>query len=85
MQSKKRRMDWDPLELNDNSNGNSVIAANDTKMTDLQNGGKQCERGRAKNVNDGEYGFFFNFVLTFKKNTNKPKASFAIEARQKQV
>lgn len=53
-QAKKRRMDWDPLELNDNGNGNSVIAAVDAKMPNLQADVKHCERVRAKNVNDGK-------------------------------
>lgn len=55
-QTKKRRMDWDPLELNDDGNGNSVIAAVDTKLPNLQTDlqAKHCDRGRGKNVNDGK-------------------------------
>lgn len=74
-------MDWDPLELNDNGNGNSVIAAVDTKMSDLQAGVKQCERGRGKNVNDGEcmHNFHFVFGSVMRANGSRCAGSAVID------
>lgn len=51
-QGKKRRMDWDPLDLNENGNGGGGIV--DTKMINIVNNGKDCERNRSKNVNGGK-------------------------------
>lgn len=52
-QGKKRRMDWDSLDLNDSGSGGSGIGVVDSKIPNLVNNGKECERNRAKSVNGG--------------------------------
>lgn len=50
-QGKKRRMEWDSLDLNENGSGNSVVEA---KIPNLVANVKECERNRTKNVNGGK-------------------------------
>lgn len=51
-QGKKRRIDWDSLDLHENGTGsNDSIDPVETKMPHLDNNGKEFERNRSKNVN----------------------------------
>lgn len=54
-QSKKQRMDWDSLDLNENDSDNNGIASVESKIQNVTNNGKECERNRGKNVNEGEF------------------------------
>lgn len=68
-QGKKRRMDWDSLDLNDSGSGGSGIGVVDSKIPNLVNNGKECERNRTKSVNGGRSrnsnvdGVFFGISL----------------------
>lgn len=50
---KKRRIDWDSLDLNENGTGSndSIDHPVETKMPNLDTNGKEFERNRSKNVN----------------------------------
>lgn len=53
-QGKKRRLDWDTLDLNESGSGNSgSIGVVESKISNLVANGKECERNR-KNVNGGK-------------------------------
>lgn len=65
---KKRRMDWESLDLNDSGSGSSGIGVVESKMPNLGNNGKECERSRTKSVNGGMssphvYSFYFCFCI----------------------
>lgn len=65
-QGKKRRMDWDSLDLNENGSSGGIGAV-DSKMTNVVTNGKDCERNRNKNVNGGKFFilFFYSFRFYF--------------------
>lgn len=51
-QGKKRRIDWDSLDLNENGNGsNDSIDPVESKMSNLGTNGKEFDRIRSKSVN----------------------------------
>lgn len=53
-QGKKRRMDWDALDLNESGGGsNGDIGVVEPKIPNLVESAKECERNR-KNVNGGK-------------------------------
>lgn len=52
-QGKKRRMDWDAMDLNED--GSSSIGIVESKIPNLVSNVKECERNRAKSVNSGKY------------------------------
>lgn len=53
---KKRRIDWDSLDLHENGSGSSgSIGVVESKMPTLVTNGKDCERNRSKSVNGGEF------------------------------
>lgn len=53
-QGKKRRMDWDALDLNESASGsNGAIGVVESKIPNLVANAKECERNR-KNVNGGK-------------------------------
>lgn len=53
-QGKKRRMDWESLDLNDSGSGSNGIGVVEAKMPNLVTNGKDCERSRSKSVNGGK-------------------------------
>lgn len=55
-QSKKRRMDWDSLDLDENGGGSSSGGGIGIveKMPNMVANEKDCERNRTKNVNGGK-------------------------------
>lgn len=54
-QNKKRRMDWDALDLNESGSGGSGIGVVESKLPNLVANGKECERSRTKNINGGKF------------------------------
>ncbi|XP_031632495.1 transcription factor CP2-like protein 1 isoform X2 [Contarinia nasturtii] len=58
-QGKKRRMDWDSLDLNENGSGGdgNGIGVVESKMPNLVTNGKECERNRTKSVNGARLGW----------------------------
>lgn len=57
-QGKKRRIDWDSLDLHENGSGSGSsgsIGVVESKMPNLVTNGKDCERNRSKSVNGGEF------------------------------
>lgn len=54
-QGKKRRIDWDSLDLNENGSGSSgSIGVVESKMPNLVTNAKDCDRNRSKSVNGGK-------------------------------
>lgn len=72
---KKRRMEWDSLDLNESGSGSSGgIGAVDSKMTNVVTNGKDCERNRNKNVNGGKFHrFSFLFFISIRIVSAKSK------------
>lgn len=55
--ARKRRMDWDPLDINTNSNG----GPSDSKISNVTNGNKDRERRKtATSSNNGEFLIVFS-------------------------
>lgn len=66
-QGKKRRIDWNSLDLNENGTvSNDSIDPVETKMPNLDNNGKEFERNRSKNVNGCKYIIFMPIKFSFK-------------------
>lgn len=82
-QGKKRRMDWDSLDLNENGGGSGSIGIAE-KMPNMATNGKDCERNRAKNVNGGELNQFvceYFFEISIKFTANIPWLSISMTFR----
>lgn len=65
-QVKKRRIDWNTLDLNENGNGSSdSIDQVESKMPNLGTNGKDFERNRSKSANGCKLNVFHLFLFLF--------------------